>query len=39
MINHISAVLVIFYCWMLQNRQSHRHIHVLCSVMSHVLFP
>ena len=40
MINHtpyadITAVLVIFYCYMLQNKQSHGH--SLRSVMSHVV--
>ena len=32
---HTSAVLVISYCYTVQNKQSHRH--SLCSVMSHVV--
>ena len=33
---HTSAISVIFYCYMLQNRQAHGH--SLCIVMSHVIF-
>ena len=33
---HIGAVSAIFYCYMLQSKQSDRHL--LCSVMSHLVF-